>query len=130
MIYVINPDTKVNYSKLKNDFEKLKKLEMTNTKPEIKILLSNNYYSISLGNFTSELNKYTGKIVELILIKENLIEKIIGPIIFNNSKQIFLTLSFIVEFFPRDSVDFESEFVKTYVNFLKLNNQINFITYE
>jgi hypothetical protein len=130
MNYHINPDTSVNYNKLKEEFEEIKKLELVETQPEIKIILSNNYYSTSIVNFINEIDKYIGITIELVLIKEKSIEKIIGPIIFNNSKQVLKILSYLVEFNPRDSVDFESELIKNYISSLNYNSQINLIIYE
>ena len=130
MNYHINPKTCINYKKLKEEFEEIKKLELTNANSSIKILLSNNYYSIGITNFIQELNKYVGKNIELILIKEKSIEKIIGPIIFNNSKQVLKILSYIVEFNSRDSVDFQSEFVKNYICSLESTSKINLVIYE
>lgn len=130
MNYHINPDTCVNYKKLKEEFEEIKKLELINSKSQIKILLSNNYYSSSIANFIREIDKYLGKNIELILIREKSIQKIIGPIIFNNSNQILKILSYITEFFPSDSVDFDSEFVKNYLSSLESDSEINFVIYE
>ena len=130
MNYHINPDTSVNYNKLKKEFEEIKKLELVETQPEIKIILSNNYYSTSIVNFINEIDKYIGITIELVLIKEKSIEKIIGPVIFNNSKQVLKILSYLVEFNPRDSVDFESELIKNYISSLNYNSQINLIIYE
>lgn len=130
MNYHINPKTSINYKKIKEEFEEIKKLELINTNSSIKILLSNNYYSIGITNFIEDIDKYVGKNIELILIKEKSIEKIIGPIIFNNSEQVLKILSYIVEFNSGDSVDFESEFVKNYICFLESVNKINLVIYE
>ena len=130
MNYHINPDTCVNYKKLKEEFGEIKKLELTNSNSEIKILLSNNYYSIGITNFIGEIDKYVGKNIELILIREKSIEKIIGPIILNDSKDILKILSYITQFIPSDSVDFDSEFVKNYLSSLQSDSKINLVIYE
>ena len=130
MNFHINPDTYVNLNKLKEDFEEIKKFESTNSKSQIKILLSNNYYSYGITNFIKDIDKYLGKNIELILIREKSIEKIIGPIIINNSNQIVKILSYITHFFPSDSVDFDSEFVKNYLTSLQSECEINLVIYE
>lgn len=107
MNYHINPDTQIDYKKLKDDFNRLKKIESNVNNSEYNLILSNNKYSSGIVKFMNEHKNYIGKNVKIFLYinndKKEEIIKIIGPVFLIDSDKIFTIIDYIINFYPRDS---------------------------
>lgn len=98
MNYVTNPDFKPDYAKIKNRFNDIKNIELSNTMTELNILILNNYNSHSRGNFYVEREKYINKIISIFLIRNKGIEKVVGPIFIDKVKIVEDIIKYINEF--------------------------------
>jgi hypothetical protein len=103
MNYLINPDLKPDYVKIKNTFNNIKNTELSDTMTELNVLILNNYNSHSRGDFYTDREKYINRIINVFLIKNKGIKKVVGPIFIDNIKIVEDIMIYINEFVPLEN---------------------------
>lgn len=128
MNYLTNPDLRPNYAEIKNKFNDIKNTELNDSIPELNILILNNYNSHSRGDFYVEREKCINKIINIFLIRNKGIEKIVGPIFISDVKIIENIMNYIHEFVPLENAyidehDLDKEVANYYLstNIIKLD---------